>query len=74
MQILFQNHHKTRDSRLEDVVAAVGGQLHILPIHNLHLLSSKLTIDEHTVRRVAKCVKRMEAGDGHCGSTTHDDL
>ena len=63
-----------RPAVLDNVVTAVGGKLYILPVHSLHLLSAKLTIDEQALRGIVEGAEGVQTRQHHCRTSTHDDL
>lgn len=59
---------------LENVVAAVAGELDVPAVDRPDLLGAELAVDEDGVGGEAEGTQRVHAGQHHGGASTHDDL
>lgn len=59
---------------LENVVAAVAGELDVPAVDRPDLLGAELAVDEDGVGGEAEGPQGVEARDGHRRASAHDDL
>lgn len=59
---------------LENVVAAVAGELHVPAVDRPDLLGAELAVDEDEVGGEAEGPQGVEARDAHRRASAHDDL